>query len=159
MCEYYKSMQNYCYCALTKNTLFFIKATTCPEPEVVGSGTKSSSGVSPGDSVTYICDEYYRRVEGDMYRVCQTDETWNGTLPTCGMYNVLLSMLSQSSTSRCVVRTFADSVKLYDMYLCIFKLSRLHYIMTGMLCAFPPFYQLVLLLFILLLSIFCLLKW
>lgn len=114
---------------------------TCPEPEVVGNGTKSSSGVSPGDSVTYICDEYYRRVEGDMYRVCQTDETWNGTLPTCGMYNVLLSMLSQSSTSRCVVRTFADSVKLYDMYLCVFKLFRLHYIMTGMLCAFPPFYQ------------------
>ena len=68
----------------------FIKAMTCPQPEVVDNGTQSSTGVSPGDSVTYACDAYYRRVEGDMYRVCQTDETWNGTVPTCSMYNVLL---------------------------------------------------------------------
>ncbi|CAG2227183.1 Delta and Notch-like epidermal growth factor-related receptor,Delta-like protein B,Fibropellin-1,Protocadherin Fat 1,Protein jagged-1b,Fibropellin-3,Coadhesin,Neurogenic locus protein delta,Protein crumbs homolog 1,Thrombospondin-2,Sushi, nidogen and EGF-like domain-containing protein 1,Protein jagged-1,Protein eyes shut,Delta-like protein 1,Protein jagged-1a,Delta-like protein 4,Neurogenic locus notch homolog protein 2,Protein crumbs,Neurogenic locus notch homolog protein 4,Sushi, von Willebrand factor ty len=55
----------------------------CPEPEDVGNATMNMTGISPTDTVSYACDEYYKRKDGDMYRVCQINGEWNGTLPSC----------------------------------------------------------------------------
>lgn len=36
-----------------------------------------------GETAVYLCDEGYNMTSGDSNTTCQTDGTWDGTLPTC----------------------------------------------------------------------------
>ena len=56
----------------------------CPRPSVPSHGSLSPSHPEYvyGEVVTYTCDAGYRR-NGDARRVCQLDNTWSGTTPTC----------------------------------------------------------------------------
>ena len=37
-----------------------------------------------GSTATYTCDEGYILTRGSETRVCREDQTWTGTMPTCG---------------------------------------------------------------------------
>ena len=58
-------------------------ANDCPEPNlIIAHGTATLTGKSPGDVVTYICQDGYKMV-GEDTTVCQLSGEWSGASPNC----------------------------------------------------------------------------
>ena len=58
---------------------------SCPQPIAPRNGRVepvSQTVWMPGDVVQYICDEDFT-LEGDQFRVCENNGTFNGTAPEC----------------------------------------------------------------------------
>ncbi|XP_053396463.1 sushi, von Willebrand factor type A, EGF and pentraxin domain-containing protein 1-like isoform X5 [Mercenaria mercenaria] len=56
----------------------------CGDPDNVTGATFTTSRNNLESSVaTYVCGDGYTHTSGDLQRTCTSDNTWNGTLPTC----------------------------------------------------------------------------
>ena len=54
----------------------------CPELSHPENGMVTWTGLAPGDTATYTCDEGFE-LNGAETRTCQGNETWSGVPPTC----------------------------------------------------------------------------
>ncbi|CAG2233824.1 HGF [Mytilus edulis] len=59
------------------------QASSCPIPKLITYSTNSYTGLLPGDTVTYVCDQGYVVTSGDLVRTCDFSGVWNGALPVC----------------------------------------------------------------------------
>jgi len=57
---------------------------TDPDNGEVDCSFEDDEEPTEGDTCTYQCDDGYM-LNGDMTRVCQADETWSGSDPTCDL--------------------------------------------------------------------------
>ena len=55
----------------------------CVVPDDVANATNSYSGLSPGSTVTYVCDAGYKYEAGQLTRTCLSDGSWDGIPPVC----------------------------------------------------------------------------
>ncbi|XP_045176613.2 uncharacterized protein LOC123537110 [Mercenaria mercenaria] len=59
---------------------------TCKTPADIANGTKTVSGTTFGNTVTYTCDVGYGREFGDMTRTCSETGRWTGLTPSCAAF-------------------------------------------------------------------------
>ncbi|CAC5420397.1 CSMD [Mytilus coruscus] len=57
--------------------------SSCSTPDSVAHAQYTVMSLRAGGTVTYKCDTNYEHNSGSLVRICQSNETWNGTLPTC----------------------------------------------------------------------------
>ena len=62
---------------------FLSLATQCQDPGGVSNATYTFTGLTPGLTVTYVCDAGYQYEAGYLTRTCQSDGTWDGVPPVC----------------------------------------------------------------------------
>jgi len=67
----------------------------CRSEDLCVNGTTFTySGLIPGDTVTYKCNNLTQYISGNLTRTCQMNGTWSGELPHCeGITYVVLSVL------------------------------------------------------------------
>lgn len=58
----------------------------CSIPEDIQHGTKTLTGTTYGNTVTYSCNLGYTRQYGDMTRSCSETGRWTGISPSCGAF-------------------------------------------------------------------------
>ena len=61
----------------------FISVIQCPDPGGAANATHTLTGVTPGSTVSYICDSGYKYEAGYLVRTCQSDGKWDGVPPVC----------------------------------------------------------------------------
>ena len=81
---------DFMFCAaVVQNTVIFflccfVSVSGClPHIVINGSHSPSLTEHAFDSTITYDCVTGYNITSGDATSTCQTDGTWNGTLPTC----------------------------------------------------------------------------
>ena len=59
-----------------------IDVNNCETLEDIDNGSVSMTGVTPGSTATYNCNQDYQ-LKGPATRTCLSDGTWSGMEPTC----------------------------------------------------------------------------
>ena len=58
------------------------EVNNCETLEDIDNGSVNMTGVTPGSTATYNCNQDYQ-LKGPATRTCLADGTWSGTEPTC----------------------------------------------------------------------------
>ena len=76
-----------CVCGVPVQTysgyyIVHVELHNCETLEDIDNGSVDMTGVTPGSTATYNCNQDYQ-LKGPATRTCLADGTWSGTEPTC----------------------------------------------------------------------------